>query len=62
MSAKIAEPTTREMVRLHPNQYAALEKVCPYPSLGSGQADGVHAAYLLGIQLVLSKLRNGFVA
>ncbi|URY99167.1 hypothetical protein 6937_0036 [Klebsiella phage 6937] len=44
--------------RLSPEAYIQLERLCPAPAL-SNNPDS--AAYNLGVQFVLAKLREGFV-
>jgi hypothetical protein len=56
----MSAPTTiKEVVRLSPDQYNALEKQLPGPSAQPTAAEH-HVGYLLGIQAVLLKLRQGF--
>lgn len=49
----------KEVVVLSPSQYKALEKQCPGP-IPHSETSPVEAGYLLGIQFVLKKLREGF--
>lgn len=53
------EDKVTEVHRLTPAAYRQLEKALPAASVPK---DGTTAAYQLGIQYVLSVLRNGFVA
>lgn len=53
------EDKVTEVHRLTPAAYRQLEKALPAASVPK---DGTAAAYQLGIQYVLSVLRNGFVA
>jgi hypothetical protein len=56
----MSTPTiTKEVVRLSHNQYEALEKQLPGPT-AQPTASEHHVGYLLGIQYVLLKLRQGF--
>lgn len=50
---------TREVIRLTPEQYAALEKSLPGPMAQPTAAEH-YVGMLLGVQLVLQKLRQGF--
>ena len=51
----------KEVVRLDPVQYAALEKVLPGPVVGRDTTE-LQVAYNLGVQAVLKLLREGFVS
>ena len=55
----MATHETKEVVRLSPTQYAALERSLPGPVPQPNSAEH-HVGYLLGIQFVLQKLRQGF--
>lgn len=52
--------TVTVMTRLDGNVYAQLVKQLPPPQVTEATT-AHHAGYLLGIQLVLSKLREGYV-
>lgn len=54
----MSEVREKEVLRLTPEAYKQLEKLCPAPSLGSNPDQ---AAYNLGVQFVLAQLRIGFV-
>jgi hypothetical protein len=51
---------TKEINRLTAEAYAALEKSLP-PMAVSNDTSAMQAGYQLGIQMVLRKLREGFV-
>lgn len=52
--------TTKQMVRLTPDQYRALEAKCPPPDVNNDTTE-IAAGMRLGVQLVLKLLREGFV-
>lgn len=51
--------SNQEVIILTKEQYKALEKQCPGP-VPHSDTNPVEAGYLLGIQFVLKKLREGF--
>ena len=54
----MSEPMSEKAVhRLTPEAYKELERALPEPRA----TDGIQAAYNLGVQAVLKKLREGFV-
>jgi hypothetical protein len=56
----MSTPTNiKEVMRLSHDQYAALERQLPGP-VAQPTASEHHVGYLLGIQYVLLKLRQGF--
>jgi hypothetical protein len=56
------EPTeVRYVNRLTPEVYEAFARKCPAPQVNPGVHDGVAAAYLLGVQYVLMRLRQDLV-
>lgn len=52
----------RNFARLSPHVLALLEKQLPKPILEPGKNDPQYAAFCLGVQHVLQKLREGFAA
>lgn len=53
--------TVRTMARLSHEQYTALEKMLPPPMMMNEKTTDLMAGQLLGVQLVLRLLREGFV-
>lgn len=51
---------TKTLYRLDPEQYKRLSAQLPQPIPGEGTTD-IQAGFLLGIQHVLTKLREGYV-
>lgn len=51
---------SQQLTRLDQRTYAELERQCPKPHCGQDTSPH-QAAYLLGVQFVLEKLRTGFV-
>lgn len=54
------ELKTRTFVRMDETLYKELERTCPQPSVSEGTS-AHQAGFLLGIQFVLRKLREGYV-
>jgi hypothetical protein len=56
-------PVTAEavMVKLSEGQYKALVRMCPQPVLNP-DSNANAAAFALGVQFVLQRLRDGFVS
>lgn len=58
----MTQPTDhpRQMVRLTPAAYQALEKMVPQPYIDN-ETTPIAAGYKLGVQAVLKALREGYV-
>lgn len=52
---------TKTTYRLSPETYNALAKQCPSPGVGPATTE-LQAGFQLGVQYVLQKLREGYVA
>jgi len=60
MFPALTRRTTKVVVRLSAEQYQALEKHLPPPSVTNATSD-LMAGYQLGVQAVLRALREGYV-